>query len=289
MKTIKLLAAGVAGWIVGIAILFGLSWKMGNPETFSSALLWALEYWWIAFGLGLLVMLASAVVSKTSPVRALVAYIVPVALLAALGGLCLLIYPNAGFREELLGSLPVAVVFYVFGCIWAGMSKDSAGSSAKAMLPPLIGGFLILTLVALPVFTGNAFRYRNAFDLDVVKIDHPEGAMVVSCVLQISKAGDYAFTAPPSYMAEPMYYAGYGEKEIPPGKITWGAAGPPKAGDTGKYPLVIRWDDLPNLPAEFRKELMLYETQVLLEARRSSEPEKVLFTVAGDTEKAQVN
>jgi hypothetical protein len=280
MKTTRLLGIGVAGWIIGMLLLYPIGRKLGKQDTAAGVVLWVLEHWWAAFALGLIALLASAIATKAKPGRALLAYAAPVVLLGALAGICLLVYPNSSFREELAGYLPVAVVFYLFGYLWAAARKEEEGSLARVMVPPLVGGFLILGFVAVPVFTGNAFRYRNAFGLEVVKVQRDANTMTAECVLDIRKPGDYLITAPVAYLLEYIMATSDGGKELPPGTITWGAAGAPKADSTGKFPLTIHWERVPEAPAVMRE----FESQaspIYLDIHPAENPQETLYTVSG--------
>ena len=261
-------------------LLYPVGLKIGRQETAAGATLWVLEHWWAAFLLGLIALLVAAVRSKTKPLQALVAYAVPVVLLAAVAGLCLLIYPNASFRDELAGYLPVAVVFYLFGYVWATMRKQEEGSLARALVPPLVGGFLILAFVALPVFTGNAFRYRNAFGLEVTQVKRDADKMIAECVLEIRKPGDYVFTAPVAYLLEFIMTSPDGAQEFPPGTITWGGSGAPSAGSTGKFPMTIQWHKVPK-DHTLAPEFVMEPSPIYVDVHPAKNPQETLYTISG--------
>jgi hypothetical protein len=277
-------AAGVVGWILGLLVLLGLSWPLTSPDTVSTAIMWAIGYWWAAYAFGLIVLVATAVVKKIPLQPSLVGYIVPVAAMAALAMACLWIYPNAGFREELLSYMPVAVVFYVLSLLWVMLRKqgEPGGDVLRTVVPPLFGGVMILALVAIPVFTSNAFIYRNAFTFDVLEVKHPEKSMVAKCVLQIHKPGDYEFRAPSFYYFEMMDPTSADVGDASASTINWGEAGKPAANATGKFPLEIHWSNIPTLTKEDKEAMMADGMPILLEARSAGEPELILFTVSSD-------
>jgi hypothetical protein len=187
--------------------------------------------------------------------------------------LCLAVYPDAGFRDELVGYLPVVLVFYVFGFVWIWVKKQEDNPFARAVLPPIIGGLMILAFVAVPAFSSNAFLYRNAFGFSVVKTTNPEGVMLADAVLEIRKPGNYQFTAP-QFDIGPDF-----SPQQAKGDITWGAAGEPKEGKTGTFPLQIRWEKSSARPPEMLSmpELM---TMATLEVRDARAPETVVCTVS---------
>jgi hypothetical protein len=274
--------AGVIGWILGLLVLLGLSWPLTSPDTVSTAVMWAIGYWWAAYAFGLVVLIVTAVIKKIPLQPSLLGYIVPVAVMAVLAMACLWIYPNSGFREELLSYMPVAVVFYVLSLLWVMLRKqgESKGDVLRTVVPPLFGGIMILALVAIPVFTSNAFIYRKAFTFDVLEVKHPEKSMIAKCVLHIHKPGDYEFRAPSFYyfdMMEPEETTG---DNAPSSTITWGQAGKPAAGATGTFPLEIHWSNIPAYAKEDLQALMSDALPILLEARSAAQPEQILYTVS---------
>ncbi|MEI8386614.1 MAG: hypothetical protein WCG76_03350 [Verrucomicrobiota bacterium] len=272
----QLFLTGVLGWIIGSIALFAAACFQPKHESFIEPLMWSVSHWWAGFGLGFLAILVRGARVKESLGSALLAYLLPVGVISGVGGLCLAIYPDAGFRDEMLGYLPVVLVFYVFGGVWLQVREGSAYSFGRAVLPPLIGGLIILAFVAAPAFASNAFRYRDAFGLELVRTTNPEGFVVTEAVLEIRKPGNYKFTAPlfSMYMISPEC-----NPEKTEGEITWGTAGAPKEGATGKFPLQIRWvkpsaqTSLPPVSG--------FESSVVLEARDAGAPETVISSVAG--------
>jgi hypothetical protein len=277
-------AAGVVGWILGLLVLLGLAWPLTSPDTFSTAVMWAIGYWWMAYAFGLVVLVVTALTKKIPLQPSLLGYIIPVAAMAALALACLWIYPNSGFREELLSYMPVTVVFYVLSLLWVALRKQSeaTGDLLRTVVPPLFGGLMILALVAVPVFTSNAFIYRNAFAFDVLEVKHPERAMVAKCVLEINKPGDYEFSAPSFYYFDMMDSGETSGEGAPTSSITWGAAGKPAAGATGKFPLEIHWKNIPAYAKEDLESMMFDALPILLEARSADQPDQILYTVSAE-------
>lgn len=62
------------------------------------------------------------------------------------------------------------------------------------------------------------------------------------------------------------------------GKITWGAAGEPKEGATGSFPLSIRWHKPAKLPEMPMPSDLQYPP--MLEVRDAGAPETVIYTIA---------
>jgi hypothetical protein len=271
----QLFLTGILGWIAGSAALFAFAWFLTDHESFFELVMWSASHWWAAYGFGLVVLLVRGAMMKKSPGSALAAYLLPVGVIAATGGVCLAIYPDAGFRDELMGYLPAVLVFYVFGYLWLRAREGTSQAFARAVLPPVLGGVMILGFVAVPTFAGNAFRYRDAFVLEIVKTTNPEGFVVAEAVLEIRKPGNYKFTAPQF----PAFSIGPGvSQEKATREILWGAAGEPKDGATGKFPLQIRWEKpavrpgIPPMPG--------LEDAVFLEAREAGEPGVIVSTVS---------
>ncbi|MEO5713978.1 MAG: hypothetical protein ABIT37_10875 [Luteolibacter sp.] len=238
----KLLATGLVGWVLGSLVLLAAGWYWAHSETIAIAAMWAITHWWAAFAFGAVLLLADSLISRLKSATALMAYLLPVALLALVAGICVAIYPDPGFRSDLFGYMALVLVFYVLGFLWMMLGRGSAGNTAflRLVLPAMVGGLVVLSLVAMPVFTSNYFIYRKAFGLSVSKATVANGAMIADAVLEIHKPGDYTFSAPRFIfgggieMTEP-------EPAMEYGKITWGTAGPPKNGVPGTYPLQIRW------------------------------------------------
>lgn len=263
-----LFATGLVGWLLGSIVLFGAAWPVIHPESGSIAAMWAISNWWMAFAFGGLLLVVRGLISGLRSSTALLAYLLPAALLAGISGICLAIYPEHGFRSDLFGYMPLALIFYAVGFLWMSLAKTGGGNSAflRAVLPAMVGGLIILGLVAVPVFTSNLFLYRNAFGLVISKTGIANGAMVADAVLEIKKSGRYEFTAP-LY----VYSEGGMLSEMDPtiefGKITWGPAGVPKEGATGSYPLQIRWEKgIPTTEAELAQRDLRQDT-ISLEAR----------------------
>jgi hypothetical protein len=273
----QLLLTGLLGWIVGSLALLACAWFVTVHESVFDVVMWAASHWWTAFVLGLLALLARGVVLRESPVTALLAYLLPMGIIVVLGGVCLAIYPDALFREEMMGYLPVLLVFYLFGYLWLRAREGISHAFARAVLPPVLGGLMILGLVAVPTFTGNGFRYRNAFALEVVKVTNPDRFVVTDAVLEIRKPGNYKFTAPQF----PLHGMGIGPGLAPETvtrEILWGAAGEPKEGAAGKFPLQIRWQ-APEVPAGMPP-MPGFEDMAVLEVRDANSAEVILSTVA---------
>lgn len=234
----QLLTSGILGWIAATAALVAAAWFLADQESANAP--WSPSYGWWAYGLGGVALLVRAVFLRKSPLAALTAYLLPVGLLAVAGGLCLWIYPDPGFREEFFAYAPALLVFYVFGVLWMRLRSGTGGEFLRAVLPPIIGGFLMLAFVAVPVFTGNAFRYRDAFALEVISQTQRDGSSEADAVIEIRKPGSYEFSIP----MYPMFALGPGPDFDPKtanGEIIWGAGGKPKDGVPGRYPLKIRW------------------------------------------------
>jgi len=272
--------AGIAGWILGLLILFGLAWPLTSPDTASNAVMWAIRYWWAAFALGLVTLLVTAVVRKIPPHKSLLAYILPVVVMALLALACMLIYPDSGFREDLLNYMPVAVVFYIMSWLWVRYRKESDSDMLRAVTPPLFGGIIILTLVAIPVFSSNAFIYRNAFTFDVLDVELPEQSMIAKCVLEIHKPGDYEFRSPPFFYFDMFDPESMEQDAKPMCSVVWGDAGKPGPGATGRYPLEIRWTNIPGIELMAAADMMNDSIPIILEAHASGHDE-VLYTLTG--------
>ncbi|MEI6033468.1 MAG: hypothetical protein WCS65_04185 [Verrucomicrobiae bacterium] len=273
----SLFLSGVLGWVAGTILLFAAAWPLTKPETFSEALMWSVAHWWIAFAFGFVVLVVRGALGKGFPGAAAAAYLLPVVVIAGATGICLAIYPNAGFWEEILGCLPVVLVFYVFGFLWMLVRKEERQQFARGVLPPIIGGLMILTFVAVPVFTSNAFLYRDAFGFTVLKTTQRDGKIVAEAVLDIRKPGNYQFAAPQFG----FYELGNGpdfNPEKAKGEISWGAAGEPKEGKTGTFPVQIRWErsavpaSMPAMPE--------FNNTAILEVRDAKKPDVLVYTVS---------
>jgi hypothetical protein len=275
--------AGVAAWILGLIALFVLSYPLSSPETVSNALIWSISYWWIAYVIGLATLIVVALLKKIPMQASLIGYVAPVAVMAVLALICLGIYPNAGFREDLLGYMPVAVVFYLISWLWvrfSGQAESKEGDALRTLVPPLVGGVMILVLVVVPVFMSNAFIYRNAFTLDVLKIQRPGNSLTVECVLEIHKPGDYDFRVPPFFYFDMMEPEDIDDGDRPSNSVTWGESGKPKPGSTGRFPVVISWDNIPSFAMDELTGTSPGALPILLEVRAAARPDEILYTVS---------
>jgi hypothetical protein len=238
----KLFTIGTLGWILASLILFGLAWPIANPETVSTAILWSTSHWWIAFPVGLLCLVGYAIMSGSSFAMAARAFVLPVALIALVASVCQLIYPDRSFRADLFIFLPVVIIFYLFGCLWMALAKDreEKSSFARAVIPAVVGGLVILGFVAVPVFASNEFRYRNTFQFTISKVALLENSIVADGNLQINESGQFDFVTP-RYFSMAMETGEAVDPALEVGIITWGAAGAPKADSKGTFPMQITW------------------------------------------------
>ena len=264
-----LFTAGLVALFASWLLLLGLSYPITKPETFAVALMWTISRWWIPFIFGAVVLVVRAVASRRKPGAALTAYLVPGLVMAAISGLCVTIYPEADFRSQMLDLMPLTLLFYLFGLAWVRLAKTGGVKSSmlRAVLPPSAGGIAIAAMIAVPVFRGNPFVYRDAFAMDVSKVVIEGGQMVADGTLEVRKAGDYEFSAPRfSYLFKDD--GSDFESMIEHGQITWGAAGPPKNGATGSHTFQIRWQK--NLPAtmDHLRSGMSEESSVFMEVHK---------------------
>lgn len=277
----KLFTTGVAGWLAGMVLLFGAAWVFSKPETVSVAMLWMVSHWWIAFLLGLVLLVARGVVSKLPLGKALGAYVIPAAVVACLAALCLAIYPDAGLKSDLLTYLPVVVLFYLFGGLWMSGGREAGDSPAflRAVIPGLVGGLMILGFVAVPAFASDSFTYRNAFVLTVSGTQIKDGAIVSEGSLEIRKPGMYAFASPRYVwdMAEAST-SDSSEPQVENGELQWGASGAPKDGGTGVFPLKIVWRK--GVPAGGLSQIPPYEDMVMVEVRKTDENSKLVYCLS---------
>lgn len=275
----KLFSAGVLGWLVGAVVLFGLSWLIARPESISSAMIWTISHCWVAFLFGLLVLVAVGLKSGLSVGRAAIAYLLPVVVLALVAGICLLIYPDNLLREELLTYLPVVLLFYGLGLLWMRFGKEETSetpSSARAVIPAVVGGLVILGAVAGPVFASDAFRYRDTFEFSLSKASLQDGAIKVEGTIEIRKPGNFKFSAPRYVWNETPENAG-SEPRIELGKMSWGAAGEPKSGSSGVFPVQISWGKgASSLASEYAP----YEDYVVIEVRNPDVGDKVIYSMS---------
>ena len=275
--------AGVAGWLIGTLLLFGLAWPVTHPTSIANAMMWALSQSWAGFLFGLLLLIGFGLVRGRGIAKAAMAYLVPVLVLAAITGICLLIYPDRSLREELLTSLPVVWVFYVLAVLWMKTRGASADDSqfARAVIPGVLGGAVVLAFVAVPAFASDAFRYHDAFVLNVAKMTPGKGSVLTECVLVIRKPGNYDFSAP---WYREVYSMGEEElqsvREI--GEITWGKGGKPKGDVPGEYPFQIVWhDNNPTAGAspDALTKFSPYQDYVCIEVRNVDEESRLVHTI----------
>lgn len=275
----KLYIIGVVGWLLGMAALFGASWILSEPETVSIAMLWTMSHSWIALLFGLVLMGISGVLSKTFPVRPMLAYMLPVALLAAIAAICLAIYPDASLRGDFLIYLPMVLVFYCLGCLWMAFGGADRQVFPQAVTPAVIGGLMLIGFVAIPAFASDDFRYRDAFQLTMKETKIQDGALVFNGVLEIQKPGNYEFTAPRYYLGEDIGDGDYADTEL--GEIQWGDAGAPKEGALGTFPLRIVWTR--SVTQDGANMMSPLEEGVLLEVRRPDQGGKFIYSVTAGT------
>jgi hypothetical protein len=277
----KLYFAGVAGWFLGSVLLLALARMMATHEIAFDVLTWSASYWWIAFALGLVALVLRGVLSKAPMGSALLAYVLPMALIGGLAGLCIALFPDQGFQGEFLLCLPIVLVFYVFGFLWLSLRKDASFAFARAVLPPIVGGLIILSFATVPVFTGNSFRYRNAFGITVARTATVDSAFEVEAILEIRKPGNYQFAAPRlglyEYDMMPDLHTETGR-----GKITWGEAGAPQEGKTGSFPLRIRWEGAGAIPKAPASETPQFINTMALEVYHAGAPETAIYTVVSE-------
>jgi hypothetical protein len=268
----SLFSAGVAGWVLGMVAVFAAIWGLTKPESLFEVLMGALSFWWIAFAFGLVVLIVRGVLTKNPLGTALLAYLLPVAIIAGLAEICLAIYPDGSFRNDIAGFFPTVLVFYIFGLVWMSLRRAGSFDFVRAVLPPIFGGIMILAFVAWPTFTSNAFCYRNAFALTVQSSVRSDGEELTEAVLKISKPGHYRFAAPDFEYSDVEF--GLASK---PGEITWGAAGEPKEGSTGSFPLSIRCKN--GSPPSERYPGFPSANSAVLEVRNADSPDAVIYTI----------
>lgn len=238
----RLFTVGVLGWLSGMFIAFGLSYVIIHPDNVATAVIWTISHWVEAFAFGLLLMIVFALAKRASFALAVRAYVMPMAILAAIAWVCQMIYPDSAFRGDLFTYLPVVLVFYIFGCLWMAIQREKADSPAfaRAVIPGILGGLVILAFVAVPVFISNAFVYRNAFQFTISKMTMQDAALTGEGIVSINKPGNYDFVSP-RYYCDELEMLGESEEGIEVGELTWGEAGEPKAGTVGAYPFKIAW------------------------------------------------
>jgi hypothetical protein len=262
----KIFGLGVGGWILGTLAVFAVAFVSVYPESIPSAFIWTMSYWWIGFVLGLLLMVGYGKARNLSVRKPLLAYILPVVVLAVIALLCLAVYPDAAFKVEFGTYLPLVMMFHLLGLLWVSLFQGSDEGSAftRAALPSLVGGSIILGFVAAPVFTSDAFRYRDAFKFTITKATLVNGEIHTEGTVEIQKPGNFEFAAPRYSFAEYLSTE-EGETGLDVGTITWGAVGEPTEGKTGVFPMRIVWRK-GVLPPSFTT-LPDYENEVFLDVR----------------------
>lgn len=275
---------GILGLVLGFLALLIAAWPVAKPESFSTAIMWTIGLWPIPFLLGLVFLILGGLGDKRSLLSALTAYLLPPVALFVAALVCVAIYPSPSFTDELSGFLPVAGLFSIFGWAWMRLraSAGPGGQWLRAAMPPLFGGFMILAFVVVPVFTSNAFLYRNAFVLNVIKVERSDGGLLATCVLEVHKPGHYRFSAPSHFFMEPILMEG--EHQMPVAKIIWGAAGEPGEGADGSFPLQISWDKLPSYSDDLYGGMQPMDTALYLEARHADQPDNLLITISSRSE-----
>lgn len=265
---LKVFAAGVLGWLVGTLILFGVSWWISHPVSVPAAIVWTVSHGWAGFLFGGVVLVAYGLITGRSVGRAALAYFLPVGLLAGVAWLCLLVYPNHSLREDLLIYLPMVFIFYGMALLWMGMRKGT-DSFARAVIPSIVGGAVILGFVTVPVFASDAFRYRNTFHFTISKTEMRDGKLVADGTLEIREPGRYEFTAPRYVWAVDNDNA-----EMESGVISWGPAGAPTAEAPGVFPMQIVWSKAVQLGEDNGYDL--YDS-INLEVHDPDEGNKVIY------------
>jgi hypothetical protein len=275
----SLFSAGVTGWFVGLIITLGIGWIKFHPDSAYSAAIWAISHGWAGFLFGLVTLVAYGIIKRLPLGPAAFAFVLPVAMLALLSGVCLLIYPDSFLREELFTYLPMVFVFYVFGLLWIKFRKEEAESipMSRTLVPAVVGGLMILGFVAVPVFASNAFRYRDAFNLTVSKTSLRDGAIYVEGKIEIRKAGNYRFSAP-RYIWPTPDNPDMTEPELELGEINWGGSGFPQTGALGIFPLQIVWRK--GTPLKSLSELALLDDLVSIDVRNPDEGDQVVTSIS---------
>jgi hypothetical protein len=273
---LKIYVTGVVGWMVGMVALFGASWAFSKPETVPIAMLWVISHSWAAYLFGLVLMVIRGVLSKAPLMRPLLAYVLPVVVLASIAGVCLAVYPDAGFRDDVFTYLPVVLVFYCLGCIWVALGRMDGGSFVRAVVPSLIGGLIILGFVAVPAFASDGFRYHGAFHLHTTDAKVTDGVLVFDGILEIRKAGNYEFAAPRYFWMEEMEHGEGSDVEM--GEIQWGEAGQPREGAVGSFPLRVTWKK--GIQQEGEALLSPFGDYITLDVSRPDQGGKVVYCIS---------
>jgi hypothetical protein len=275
----KLLGTGLGVWLLAQLALIAAGHWAGGQRTWLGAVEWAVGHGWIAFLVGLVALLAFSVRFTGVLGRALVAYVLPLGVFVVLSGICYVVYPDRWFMSEMLGFLPLVWLFGVFGWVWLRLKPEIPGKEAliRTLLPPLVGGISVLLGVAVPTFLGNAFRYREAFNLSLKKTAFADGKLAADAVLEIRKPGDYRFRALRySYME--MMDVQDPNVDTQTGRIEWIGNGTPAAGATGTFPLTIRWDKSP--PPAPKTDDGIDEDCITVEVSTSAEPDTVVRSIS---------
>lgn len=277
----KLYITGVIGWVLGMAALYGAAWVFSEPETGPIAMLWMLSHCWIAYLFGLVLIVILGLGSKASLAKPISAYVLPVALLAGIAGICLMIYPDASLKGDLLTYLPVVLVFYCLGCLWMALGAMDGGGFHRAVTPSVIGGLILLGFVAVPAFASDAFRYRDAFHLDTKGTKTQDGTLIYDGVLTIQKPGNYDFSAPRYFWTDDLSDGEGTDIEL--GEIQWGEAGAPKEGALGTFPLRIVWKR--GVTESSPSQVQPYdEYGIILEVRRQDQDGRLVYSINAMTE-----
>lgn len=276
-------AWGVAGWLIGVLILFALSWPIARPETVSIAAIWAISYGWAAYLFGLVAVVLCGLRPRIPLRQSLIAYRVPAIVLLLLAVICLLVYPDAVLREDLLLFLPVTWVFYLFGLLWTIFTRNGSAEtsgSLRLLVPAMVGGLAIFGSVSIPAFVSDAFRYRNAFVFTLDKRTVDSEFMTAEGAMEIRKPGDYLFSAP-RYLFEEISEDDAGYPRTKDGEITWGAGGKPNAGSIGTFPLKIVWPRSSSSASPLEPG---YEDQVIVEIRDRSRGDRLIHSISAGTD-----
>lgn len=274
---VRLFRVGVMGWLVGMLILLGVGWKVVDSENASSAIVWAISKGWAGFLFGLLVLVGYGLVKRLPVATAAFAYALPGAVLALVSGVCLLVYPDSLLREELFTYLPVVFVFYVLGLVWIRMRGETRDSPvmARAVIPALLGGLVILGLVAVPVFASDAFRYRDAFVLTLNESTAKDGVLAIECTIEVRKPGNYSYSAPRYAWSDISETEADSDVEF--GEFQWGEAGAPQPGVLGVFPVRISWKKGVLMSQDL--ENMFYDDYISIEVRNADEGEHVVHSM----------
>jgi hypothetical protein len=281
----KLYTTGVVGWALGMVVLFGLSWIVSKPETVPIAMLWMISHCWVAFLIGLVLMVIRGLLTKASLAKPLLAYVLPMVLLAGIAGICLAVYPDAGLRGDLFTYLPVVLVFYCFGCLWMALGGMDGGAFLRAVMPALIGGIIILGFVAVPAFASDSFRYREAFHFNAKESKIQNGTLIFDGSLEIMKPGNYEFSAPRYIWMDEAVEGGGADVEL--GEIQWGEGGAPKTGALGTFPLRIVWKK--GMLPQDGSQSQCIEEGITLEVRRPDQGGKVVYSITASMDAAQAS